>query len=166
MLADQFIDRTNARQRTFFGEGVVGARRVRRSGLPAARAAHVHARPLRGAGATRARGGTYVVHRRAAVLDPRRERALPQLGRRRHRHDRLPEAKLAREAELCYATLALATDYDCWHEADEAVSVEAVVATMRSRTSSCAKEIVNAALPTASPAEREVRLRPARSTAR
>jgi 5'-methylthioadenosine phosphorylase len=43
----------------------------------------------------------------------------------------LPEAKLAREAELCYATVALATDYDCWHETEEAVTVEAILTTLR-----------------------------------
>ena len=42
----------------------------------------------------------------------------------------MPEAKLAREAELCYATVALATDYDCWHETEEAVNVEAILATL------------------------------------
>jgi 5'-methylthioadenosine phosphorylase len=43
----------------------------------------------------------------------------------------MPEAKLAREAELCYATLALATDYDCWHETEQDVSIEAVLAILR-----------------------------------
>ena len=43
----------------------------------------------------------------------------------------MPEAKLAREAELCYATLALATDYDCWHETEEDVSIEAILANIR-----------------------------------
>jgi 5'-methylthioadenosine phosphorylase len=42
----------------------------------------------------------------------------------------MPEAKLAREAELCYATLALATDYDCWHESEDSVSVEMILATL------------------------------------
>ena len=42
----------------------------------------------------------------------------------------LPEAKLAREAELCYATVALVTDYDCWHETEECVTVEAILATL------------------------------------
>jgi 5'-methylthioadenosine phosphorylase len=43
----------------------------------------------------------------------------------------MPEAKLAREAELCYATIALATDYDCWHDTEEPVTVEAILATLR-----------------------------------
>jgi 5'-methylthioadenosine phosphorylase len=54
----------------------------------------------------------------------------------------LPEAKLAREAELPYATLAMATDYDCWHEAHDAVTVEAVVAIMKKNVEK-AKEIIS-----------------------
>jgi len=53
----------------------------------------------------------------------------------------LPEAKLAREAEICYATLALVTDYDCWHESEEAVTVEAVVATLKKNVA-LAREVV------------------------
>ena len=52
-------------------------------------------------------------------------------GVERHRHDQLPEAKLAREAEICYSTIALSTDYDCWHETEEDVTVEAVMAIIR-----------------------------------
>ena len=57
----------------------------------------------------------------------------------------LPEAKLAREAELCYATLALATDYDCWHETEEAVSVEAILTTLRQNVV-LAKRLLRAAM--------------------
>jgi 5'-methylthioadenosine phosphorylase len=56
----------------------------------------------------------------------------------------LPEAKLAREAELCYATLALSTDYDCWREEEEAVTVDAVVAVLK-RNVSLAREVVRRA---------------------
>jgi 5'-methylthioadenosine phosphorylase len=55
----------------------------------------------------------------------------------------MPEAKLAREAELCYATVALATDYDCWHESEEDVSVGAVIAVMRKNVAS-ARDLVRA----------------------
>jgi 5'-methylthioadenosine phosphorylase len=57
----------------------------------------------------------------------------------------LPEARLAREAELSYATIALATDYDCWHEEEEAVSVEAVIAVMHKNVES-AKKIIRQAI--------------------
>ena len=53
----------------------------------------------------------------------------------------LPEAKLAREAEICYATLAMVTDYDCWHETEEAVSGEAVMEVMRQNVA-MAQEVV------------------------
>jgi 5'-methylthioadenosine phosphorylase len=59
----------------------------------------------------------------------------------------LPEAKLAREAELCYATLALATDYDCWHETEDAVTVEAILTTLRQNVT-LAKRLLRAALRT------------------
>ena len=52
---------------------------------------------------------------------------LPSMGRGSHRYDHIPEAKLAREAEMSYATLAFVTDYDCWHETEAAVSVETIV---------------------------------------
>jgi 5'-methylthioadenosine phosphorylase len=60
----------------------------------------------------------------------------------------LPEAKLAREAELCYATVALATDYDCWHETEEAVTVEAILTTLRQNVT-LAKRLLRTAMPAA-----------------
>jgi 5'-methylthioadenosine phosphorylase len=60
----------------------------------------------------------------------------------------LPEARLAREAQICYATLALATDYDCWYEGHAAVTVEQVVQTMQ-RNVSAAREVVRVAAQTA-----------------
>jgi 5'-methylthioadenosine phosphorylase len=59
----------------------------------------------------------------------------------------LPEAKLAREAELCYATVALATDYDCWHETEETVTVESILTTLR-RNVELAKRLLRAAMGT------------------
>ena len=58
----------------------------------------------------------------------------------------MPEAKLAREAELCYATVALATDYDCWHETEEAVTVEAILATLHKNVE-LAKQLLKAVVP-------------------
>jgi 5'-methylthioadenosine phosphorylase len=60
----------------------------------------------------------------------------------------LPEAKLAREAELCYATVALVTDYDCWHETEETVTVEAILATLRENVA-LAKRLLGAAVKSA-----------------
>lgn len=58
----------------------------------------------------------------------------------------MPEAKLAREAELCYATVALATDYDCWHETEEAVTVEAILATLHKNVA-LAKQVLKTVVP-------------------
>ena len=58
----------------------------------------------------------------------------------------MPEAKLAREAELCYATLALATDYDCWHESEDSVSVEMILATLHKNVE-LAKRVIRGVLP-------------------
>ncbi len=60
----------------------------------------------------------------------------------------LPEAKLAREAELCYATVALVTDYDCWHETEEAVTVEAILGTLCQNVT-LAKRLLRAAMKSA-----------------
>jgi len=62
----------------------------------------------------------------------------------------MPEAKLAREAELCYATVELATDYDCWHDTEEAVTVEAILATLHKNVT-LAKQLLKAAVPTLMP---------------
>ena len=80
-------------------------------------------------------GGTYL------VMEGRRFRPGPSRtciarGGRHHRYDQPPEAKLAREAEICYATLALPTDYDCWKHDEEAVSVDAVIAAPAQRVAS------------------------------
>ena len=79
------------------------------------------------AGVALHRGGTYLAMEGPQFLDARRERPLPQLGCAVIGMTAMPEAKLAREAELCYATVAMVTDYDCWHEEHEDVSVEAVI---------------------------------------
>jgi len=129
VLVDQFIDRTRRRASTFFedhgivahvafGDPVDAA--LRRAALEAARAA----------GATAHDGGTYV-----CMEGPQfSTRAESELYRSWGAHvigmTNLPEAKLAREAELPYASIAMVTDYDCWHEAEDAVTVEAVIAVM------------------------------------
>jgi len=101
-------------------------------------------------GATVHRGGTYICiegpqfsTRAEARVD--RDWGVDVIGR-----TNLPEAKLAREAELCYATLALATDYDVWHETHEAVSVEAVVQNLLKNVRT-AKDVLRGALPTIAP---------------
>jgi len=128
VLPDQFIDRTTQRDNTFFDQGIV---------------AHVaFADPLCGTLSTvlekASQGVSVKVHRPGTYLciegpqfSSRAESFLyRQWGVDVIGMTNIPEAKLAREAELCYATLALVTDYDCWHETEEAVSVGAILSIM------------------------------------
>ncbi len=129
VLADQFIDRTRARPSTFFEDGVAAHVGFADPVCPVLRGALRHAAramdlPVRN-------GGTYV------CIDG------PQFSTRAESHlyrswgvdvvgmTNLPEAKLAREAQIAYATIAMATDYDCWHEDEDDVTVEGVIAVLR-----------------------------------
>ncbi len=125
VIVDQFIDRSFAREKSFFGQGVVAHVSVADPVCPRlGDALEASARRL---GLPVTRGGTYLVMEG------------PQFSTRAESHlyrswgcsvigmTNMPEAKLAREAELCYATVAMVTDYDCWHEAHDAVTVDAIV---------------------------------------
>lgn len=127
VIPDQFFDRTRARahESTFFGEGIV---------------AHItFAHPVceelgdvleRACGSTDARvhrGATYVCMEGPAFSTLAESNLYRKWGMDIIGMTNLQEAKLAREAEICYATLALVTDYDCWHEEHDAVSVETVI---------------------------------------
>jgi 5'-methylthioadenosine phosphorylase len=125
VIPDQFIDRTRHRSDTFFGEGVVA-----HAGFadpvcpPAAEALHDAARA---SGLTVARGGTYVCME-GPLFSTRAESLLYRSwGADVIGMTNLTEAKLAREAELCYASLCLVTDYDSWRQATEPVSVETIL---------------------------------------
>ncbi|MCE7979330.1 MAG: S-methyl-5'-thioadenosine phosphorylase [Nitrospira sp. NTP1] len=98
------------------------------------------------AGATLQRGGTYVCMEGPQFSTKAESRLYRQWGVDVIGMTNMPEAKLAREAELCYATMALATDYDCWHETEEAVTVGAILATLH-RNVALAKEILKTAVP-------------------
>jgi 5'-methylthioadenosine phosphorylase len=142
VIVDQFIDRTKARQSSFFGEGVAGHVGFA-DPICSELAAHVYA-AAKGAGARVHQGGTYV------VIDG------PMFSTRAESHlyrswgvsvigmTNLPEAKLAREAEICYSTIALSTDYDCWHETHDDVTVDQVVAVVKKNVA-LAKSIIRGA---------------------
>ncbi len=127
VIPDQFFDRTRARahESTFFGEGIVGHITF----------AHPVCKDLgdvleESCGAAEVkvhRGGTYLCMEGPAFSTKAESHVYRSWGMDVIGMTNLQEAKLAREAELCYATLALVTDYDCWHEAHDAVSVETVV---------------------------------------
>jgi 5'-methylthioadenosine phosphorylase len=128
-VPDQLIDRTRGRPGTFFGGGLVAHIAFADPFCPLLRRALVTA--ARQAGATVHDGGTYVVIEGPAFST----RAESQLYRSWGAHligmTALPEARLAREAEMCYATLAVVTDYDVWHPREADVTAEMVIANLQ-----------------------------------
>ena len=144
VLPTQYVDRTVARPRTFFGEGVVAHVAFADPVCP-----QLH-EPLNGAcfaaGAKVHAKGTYL-----CIEGPQfSSRAESELYRSWNVDvigmTAMPEAKLAREAELCYATIALATDYDCWHPGHDAVTVAQVVETMHKNVATAREVLRNAVL--------------------
>src|SRR5512141_2310634 len=127
VIPDQFIDRTKGiRKDTFFGNGIVG--HVQFADPVCADLSAVLFEAAREAGATVHRGGAYVCMEGPAFSTRAESHLYRSWGGDVIGMTNLQEAKLAREAEICYATLAMATDYDCWHLEEEAVTVEAVIA--------------------------------------
>ena len=125
VIVDQFIDRTFAREKSFFGTGMVA--HVSMARPVCARLGDHLALAAKEAGIESARGGTYLVMEgpqfsSLAESELYRGWNCDVIGM-----TNMPEAKLAREAELCYATVAMVTDYDCWHPQHDDVTVEAIV---------------------------------------
>ena len=139
VVPDQLIDRTRGRRNTFFGEGLVAHIAFDEPFCPVL--SELLADAAGSAGATVHRGGTCVVIEGPAFST----RAESQLYRSWDASiigmTALPEAKLAREAEICYATLALVTDYDTWHDSHDPVSAEMIVDTL-SRNVETARRVV------------------------
>jgi 5'-methylthioadenosine phosphorylase len=129
VVPDQFIDRTRGRAATFFGGGVAAHVAFADPVCPELRS--VMADAAAAAGATVHRGGVYVCMEGPAFSTRAESRLYRSWDVDVIGMTNLTEAKLAREAELCYATLALVTDYDCWHEDEEDVSVAAVLENLR-----------------------------------
>ncbi len=144
VIPDQFFDRTQGKRgSTFFGEGVVG--HVQFADPICADLASVLHDSARAVGATVHRGGTYI-----CIEGPNFSTRAESLIYRSWGVDvigmtNIPEARLAREAEICYGTVALATDYDCWHEGHDDVSVEAVIAIIQQNVAT-AREIIREAV--------------------
>jgi len=128
VIVDQFIDRTFAREKSFFGTGLVahvglGHPVCRRLG-DAAEAA------LKELDIKHQRGGTYLVMEGPQFSTQAESQLYQAWGCDVIGMTNMPEAKLAREAELCYATIAMVTDYDCWHPDHDHVTVDAIVAVL------------------------------------
>ena len=143
VVVDQFFDRTKGRPGSFFGDGIVAHVLFADPVCPVLSECLVEAGVE--AGATIHKGGTYLVIEGPQFSTRAESRVYRQWGVDVIGMTNLPEARLAREAEICYATLALATDYDCWHETEEDVSVDAVLAVLRNNVAT-AQEILHAAV--------------------
>jgi len=146
VLPDQFIDLTKRRAGTFFEKGIV-AHVAFADPVCGALRETLHQAAAR-AGATAHRGGTYLCIEGPQFSSRGESLLYRQWGVDVIGMTNMPEAKLAREAELCYATLALVTDYDCWHSSEESVTVEMILATLH-RNVEQAKRILRAAVPAA-----------------
>ena len=143
VIIDQFIDRTKGRPSTFFGDGIVG--HVAFGDPISPKLARVLVESSRAAGATTHVGGTYVCMEGPAFSTRAESELYRRWGASVVGMTNLPEAKLAREAEIAYATVALATDFDCWHRGHDNVSVDAVIATLTKNVALARQIIVEAA---------------------
>jgi 5'-methylthioadenosine phosphorylase len=142
VVPDQFIDRTKNRAATFFGEGIVGHISF---GDPVCNilatllADAVESQQL--AGVTLHRGGTYVCMEGPAFSTKAESNLYRSWGATVIGMTNLTEAKLAREAEIAYATLAMVTDYDCWHPEHDSVTVEMVIGNLQKNAVNAQKVI-------------------------
>jgi 5'-methylthioadenosine phosphorylase len=125
VIVDQFIDRSFARAKSFFGPGCVAHVSVAHPVCP--RLGDALEKSARGLGLPVTRGGTYLVMEGPQFSTKAESQLYRQWGCSVIGMTNMPEAKLAREAELCYATVAMVTDFDCWHPDHDHVTVEQVV---------------------------------------
>ena len=129
VIVDQFIDRSFAREKSFFGAGCVA--HVSMADPVCPRLGDALETAARRLDLPVTRGGTYLVMEGPQFSTRAESRLYRSWGCSVIGMTNMPEAKLAREAELCYATVAMVTDYDCWREGHEDVTVEAVVRVLR-----------------------------------
>lgn len=132
VVVDQFVDRTRDRHATFFDGPVVA--HVSMADPVCSRLRHQLITACNGADITTHSSGTYLVMQGPQFSTRAESELYRSWGMDVIGMTNMPEAKLAREAEICYATVAMSTDYDCWHEDEEDVSVASVIEVMRSNT--------------------------------
>jgi 5'-methylthioadenosine phosphorylase len=144
VIVDQFIDRSFAREKSFFGDGCVAHVSVAHPVCP--RLGDALEGAARGLGLPVTRGGTYLVMEGPQFSTKAESELYRSWGCSVIGMTNMPEAKLAREAELCYATVAMVTDYDCWHPEHDHVTVEAVVKVLLENAQH-ARELVKAVVP-------------------
>ncbi len=150
VIPDQFIDRTFLRTATFFGNGIVG--HVAFGDPVCATVAETAAEACVKVGVTGKTGGVYVCMEGPQFSTKAESNLYRSWGADVVGMTNLQEAKLAREAEICYATVAMVTDYDCWHPEHDSVTVDQIVAVLHQNAENAAK-VVRATV-AALPAER------------
>jgi 5'-methylthioadenosine phosphorylase len=151
LIPDQLIDRTRSRVNSFFGDGLVAHVGFADPFCPVL--SNILYETAREARATVHNGGTYVVMEGPLFSTKAESFLYRSWGASAIGMTALPEAKLAREAEICYATLACITDYDCWHESSEPVTIDMVLSNLQ-RNAEMAKRILSSAV-ACIPAKRE-----------
>jgi 5'-methylthioadenosine phosphorylase len=130
VLVDQFVDRTHKRESSFFGKGCVAHVSMAHPVSPRLR---IHlAAAAEDEGIAVARGGTYVCMEGPQFSSYAESMTYKNLGYSVIGMTNMPEAKLAREAEICYATVAMVTDFDCWHPDHDAVTVQDIIRVLTS----------------------------------
>jgi 5'-methylthioadenosine phosphorylase len=142
LVPDQFFDRTAGRISTFFGRGLVA--HVAFAHPLCGELSEVAADSAESVGATVHRGGTYVNMEGPQFSTLAESNLYRSWGMDVIGMTNLQEAKLAREAEICYATLALITDYDCWHPDHDAVTVDLIIANLTRNAATARKTIAEA----------------------
>jgi 5'-methylthioadenosine phosphorylase len=142
VIPDQFFDRTNGRPSTFFGDGLVAhVSFAHPLCTPLSAIAH---KAAEASGATAHKGGTYVCMEGPQFSTLAESQLYRTLGMDIIGMTNLQEAKLAREAEICYSTIALVTDYDCWHPEHDQVTVDMIVANLLHNATTAQQVIASA----------------------
>jgi len=148
LIPDQFIDRTFARVSTFFGDGIVA--HVAFGDPVCATVASAFEKACASVGVVGKNGGTYVCMEGPQFSTRAESNLYRSWGADVIGMTNLQEAKLAREAEICYATMAMVTDYDCWREGHDDVTIDQIVAVLHQNADNAAKVVraAVAAMPT------------------
>jgi len=142
VVPDQFIDRTFNRTATFFGHGIVA--HVAFGDPTCPEVAGTIGQSCKDSGVVGKSGGTYVCMEGPQFSTKAESNLYRSWGADVIGMTNLQEAKLAREAEICYATMAMVTDYDCWHEGHDAVTVEQIVKVLNTNAENAARVVKQA----------------------
>jgi 5'-methylthioadenosine phosphorylase len=144
VIPDQFFDRTRHRVDTFFGEGIVA--HISLADPTCNELSNVWATACKKVGVVGKLGGTYICMEGPQFSTRAESNIYRQWGADVIGMTNLQEARLAREAEICYSTLAMVTDYDCWHEGHDAVTVDQVIAVAMKNADNATKVVREAIL--------------------